>query len=909
MNIATRLLAALAAALVVSAEPLRASTPWHEGFEGPQSSWREAGSDAQYRILRHERVHADARSGTGCEMVTIEGSMGTYVHVEHAVGRPPVIDELRPSVWIRADRAGLQIAARVVLPRTPDPRTGTPVSTLVHGSTYTNVGRWQQLFIDDVPQRVARQVRVLRAELGSSVDGREVFVDAIVLNVYGGPGVTNVWIDDLEIAGHVAGGTADESVTPPFNAGDHLPKFFPEPGTVGRPAVAVSGGVLTVDGRAFFPRAIQYRGEPLEQLIQLGFNTVWLDSPPPSPLLADAARHGVWLICPPPDSLNHAPADAEAVGQFEIGSEYDVVLAWFLGRALTAADLEPTRLRVERVRAADRNRKRPIVCSPVGDLRGYSRHVDILVLDRRPIGSSLELRDYGLWVQRQPRLARPGTPIWTTVQTQPSAALYEQLASLEPGRTPPTVVPHEQVAMLAQTALGAGSRGLLFLTESDFLGADRSTRHRAMILELLNAELSLLEPWVGTGTFQASIEARPPELAGAVLRVPRSRLAMPLWSSAGSQYVPDVATTTTVSFVVPGVPESVNAFEIVPGGLGAAKHRRVTGGMQLTLDGFGLWSSVVLVQDALLTSQLGARARAIGPRASQLYRDLAAEELHLATETTRELPANSIPAAEASQRLREAQEHLRRSDAHLAARQYQQAIQAARQTMRAVAMLKRSHWEAAAKVLSSPVTSLGACTFASLPAHWRMGDRIQASQYGENQLAGGDFERLELLLQAGWQHMENRVDGCLTSVDLATEAARSGNTGLRLTARPEDPTNPPAVVETPPVWIVTPPIPVEAGQLVVIHGYGHVPTPIEGSVDGLLIFDSLSGESLAERIGRTRGWRPFTLFRVAPRSGTFRVTFALTGLGEARIDNVSIRALHPATSPVTARLPGTHVPR
>ena len=37
--------------------------------------------------------------------------------------------------------------------------------------------------------------------MGPSVDGREAYVERVVLNVYGGPGVTNVWIDDLEVAG------------------------------------------------------------------------------------------------------------------------------------------------------------------------------------------------------------------------------------------------------------------------------------------------------------------------------------------------------------------------------------------------------------------------------------------------------------------------------------------------------------------------------------------------------------------------------------------------------------------------------------------------------------------------------------------------------------------------------------
>ena len=40
-------------------------------------------------------------------------------------------------------------------------------------------------------------------QLGPQVDDREAYLDAVLLNVYGGPGATNVWIDDLEVAGHV----------------------------------------------------------------------------------------------------------------------------------------------------------------------------------------------------------------------------------------------------------------------------------------------------------------------------------------------------------------------------------------------------------------------------------------------------------------------------------------------------------------------------------------------------------------------------------------------------------------------------------------------------------------------------------------------------------------------------------
>jgi hypothetical protein len=121
-------------------------------------------------------------------------------------------------------------------------------------------------------------------------------------------------------------------------------------------------------------------------------------------------------------------------------------------------------------------------------------------------------------------------------------------------------------------------------------------------------------------------------------------------------------------------------------------------------------------------------------------------------------------------------------------------------------------------------------------------------------------------------------------------------------------------VEVAPVRITSPPVPVEAGSVVVIHGWVRVPAPITGSIDGLKIVDSLAGEPLAERIDRTSDWQPFALHRTVPRSGRMRVTFELSGWGEAWIDDVAIQALEPAglraagrdRAPAPWRLPPTN---
>jgi hypothetical protein len=115
-----------------------------------------------------------------------------------------------------------------------------------------------------------------------------------------------------------------------------------------------------------------------------------------------------------------------------------------------------------------------------------------------------------------------------------------------------------------------------------------------------------------------------------------------------------------------------------------------------------------------------------------------------------------------------------------------------------------------------------------------------------------------------------------------------------MTARPASKDDPPIVVETPPLWVTTPPLQPPAGKLIEISAQVYVPKPIRGSVDGLFVFDSLGGPALGERVGMTKTWRRLVLHRIVPPESAgepFTVTFALTGLGQAFIDEVSVRTV------------------
>src|SRR5690606_18916753 len=225
-------------------------------------------------------------------------------------------------------RPGLQMLLRIVLPRSIDPTTGGPRVTYLGGPLYQTTGRWQQLEMQQLPQQLERHVRVLRAQFGSQIDARGAYCDYIVLNGYGGPGETNLWIDELEVAGVVHQQAQADSNRPAgtvrratFDAPpiENPPRAESPASAAPRvPRIALHGTTLLYDGRPVFPRIVEHRGEPFAVLRELGFNTVQLVRPASEAQLREAAAAGVWLICPPP-----------LLGGGEtIGLEYHPVLAW-----------------------------------------------------------------------------------------------------------------------------------------------------------------------------------------------------------------------------------------------------------------------------------------------------------------------------------------------------------------------------------------------------------------------------------------------------------------------------------------------------------------------------------------------------------------------------------------------------
>ncbi|MEX2026632.1 MAG: hypothetical protein WEH44_05015, partial [Pirellulaceae bacterium] len=165
-----------------------------ESFESPTATWTLAQADCGVKKLLQERTFRESHSGSGCERLRLQIGNGTFVYLTHPIGKAPVIAELAPSVWIKADKANVQLLARVVYPRTTDPGTGRSISSLLAGDRYTDVGAWQQLKIAELQKLVERDAAARRLEFKEKFSEREAYIDLLVLNAYTGPGTIDVSI-------------------------------------------------------------------------------------------------------------------------------------------------------------------------------------------------------------------------------------------------------------------------------------------------------------------------------------------------------------------------------------------------------------------------------------------------------------------------------------------------------------------------------------------------------------------------------------------------------------------------------------------------------------------------------------------------------------------------------------------
>jgi hypothetical protein len=869
-----------------------AGAAYRDGFETPNLAWRLADSDCRARLIAHERTfHPPAvHSGAGAEYLRLHTEQGSTAHLSLAIPPARVIQELRPSLWVKATRTGIQLRGRVILPRSRDPRDGSMLAVWVEGEVYDQPSGWRRLAIRDLPLQVRRQVWIKRGQPQSgAVDEREAYLDLIVLNAYTSPGITDLWIDDLEVEGFTEAINPDLPYDPASDDGvrTEQPPLDESPLLAAALAVQQSphleGSTLIAGQGPLALRMIEHRGESLVWLKSLGFNGVRLSRPAEPEVMEQARRLDLWLVAPPP----HSSRGDFARG--EITAAHDRVAAWDMGSDLGVRDLESLRLLARDVRRDDRRETRPILAGPREQFWGYRRFADVLLLGDAPLGTARNIADFRSQIVEQARHgARPG-PVWANVQTAPSASLLEQLSAIGEGQFH-APLEADQVRLLVLAALEAGATGFCFRSPGSLDAGDPAAQHRAAVLHALNLELSLVEPWIAGSSPRETLDLGSDDLRATLWSAERSKLILLTRHFTDDQFTAAPAPPQPVSLLLSGAPPSWKAYRIGADRLTPVSSSQVGGGMRINVSDLARGAWIVVADDPLTMNFLGRRLRqSLAPRA-KLRHEILARELALAEQVLAAAPSDAAARDEGVRGLEEARQAMRQCERLLDAADFAGSLEMAERAQQSLAHVRRRMWWGAANAFASRVASPCCSAFAALPLHWSLAQRVHAATWGPNSLVAGDFEDVRLMQSTGWTQERDLNRQAAALVELSPDRPQQGRYSLRLRYAETAASAEAELPHAPPIRITTPATRLNAGEIVRISGWLRG-APHKDPPPLLRVRDSLGGESLADYLTPSSEWRPFVLYRAAPRPAQLTIVLELLGPGDVWVDSVSVETL------------------
>ena len=897
------------------------------GFE-TKTGWSKGGFDAPHEVIAHRIDDRDPHNGRGAEYIEIDAKQGSFVHYVYPVGKAPINEDLRVSMWLRANRAGMQIMARIVLPKERDPNNVDFVlTTYIKGDVYQQAGQWQLMEISRpvVLAKVQQQLMNNDEKNKRNYDFTGAYIDALALNIYAGPGAAKVWIDDLEI-GPVIPGTPVVAIpdnnNPAKNAG------IPRPAGKAS-AVDFNANRLMVGNKRMFFRAIRYTDTMLPILRNAGFNTVCFDPNVNPALINEAADLGMWIV--PEFRVMNEKGDAlsteDITKQIQRYADNDAVLFRRIGGWLAFEQAGLVSRATQVARGVDP--AHPIAADVWDGMMPYSRNVNMVGVHRFPLMTTLELPKYREWLEARRKLANPGTFTWTWIQTHLpdwySELLYSQNAQAE--FKDPVGPQPEQIRLLAYTALASGCKGLAYWSDR-FLADSHQGRDRLLCCALLNQEMDMMEQMLVTAEDAPQwIDTSSVDVKAAVLRCDQGVVVIPIWQGRFSQLVPGQSAVSKLTLTVPQVPKTTQAWEVSPGDVRGLKTERVDNGLRVTLPEFGLTSIVVFTSDTNVMGRFQDQARSKRQLAAQWSYDMAYYEYEKVVKVQAQLEQVGATIPDANSLLADSKRRLQKSKDLWDARSFAEAYHEAQRALRPVRILMRAQWEKAVRGLDTPVASPFAVSFYTLPKHWQFMEQVRKSTVGANQLRGGDFEIVAERKQESWRPDRQSLDDVDLIAERVTElnipraeiketkpAPKKESKEIKLTSalskspeypvegkqcamlqiKPREGKVAPAALERTMVALISPDVKLQPGTLVQISGWVNIPAPITASADGALMFDSAGGEPLAIRLSSPTPWKKFSVFRRVPASGTINVTLALTGVGTVYFDDVRIEPLVPA---------------
>ncbi len=774
-------LLALLFALELHAEDYR------QAFDDETPNWTVLYDKSAVRVVRHAGQSELRLKGERSEALALESQVQpASVQLEHQLPAARAIEDLKLKVWFRSSYPGAALWLRIVFPHQTDPRTGKALSTFLRGDTYRDEGQWQKLEAGSPLKMLQERARQLRSELKDpNLNFRDAYIDRAIITCKIPAGPSELFLDELEfgpVVAPAAVGSPEVKPQPKIEQTNHSTSETQslEPSELGspepkEPAVEFRLDRLLVEGRPFFPRITAYHDEPVESLKLAGLNVVWVQNYEDTAMLQALRQQGLWAMATPPRAVTASGTiiDPEDVSIIPFGQQTEPIVLWNLGTRVPAKAREELIGWMEQIRSADRNFHRPVMVDILGgEERIVSRHDFLLGLSRHINHTTFSPKAFRNWLVQKHKLARPGTFVWTWIQTEPSAS---SMGLRDPAENSPIVIEPEQIRLQVYAALAAGCRGIGYWKTSSLESKDPGAFERQLAIAQLNLELELLEPWLATGTVVDHVPfgavAPPPQritrrdidfrntlpevgerqamlseranqvkraatiagdLEASIIRSDYGTLLLPIWYDRDAQFVPGQMAANDAAIIVPPFDESASAWEISPTAIRSLTHTRTTGGKQIILKKFDQTAAVVITSNRELIAELHQKMKTLAEPSARVSVALAKAKLDRVTKVDAELQLLGVSQPDAPQILARSRQLVEFAEQALTRNDYDGARQMAADAMQLQRILQRTHWEEAVRKLSSPVSSPHTICFQTLPDHWKLITRLGESRMDNN---------------------------------------------------------------------------------------------------------------------------------------------------------------------------------
>lgn len=845
-------------------------------FDEPRQKFRLWYSDAKAQLSRIRQTEP------GVELIEASFEHGTKVYLTYAIEPCVVLEDLKASLRIFSAQSGLRVGFRVVFPRSAHPATHNPITEVLLGTPNEGGGRWSTSTITAVPAQFNERVQYLKTKFGAGVDLRDAYIDAVVLSVYSDPGTIKIKVDDLRIEGMVS------PTSPPI-----VQERTMDGGLQVQATLPVQEQLRAL--QASVPRWIVYNGESLHHLKSLGFTAI-ITNNPNDPLVAEQALASqMGVIAQPPDLV---PTE-------ELSTSYRHIQGWLLGTTLDRSNLDSSRLLASRLTRFPQWLARPIVGEAMEMYGQYSRMSDSLAV---PLPLPTRIRSASeaaqiMQTELRPLAGRSSALVSIVTQMPDEWFVQKAIANRALRANVSSSFDYDllQVRLQFYRSMMQGARGFIFRSarsSSPLDSGEITSQKRGEGYASINLDIDLLMPWIQAGqSTWRTIPTDSPNHTATVLETPKSQLAIIVASGPMDQICSVAPTTERLKVTLPVSGQMRSVYRITHGELELMRPEQTPGGWQVVIENPAMIEQIVSAADALpltyLRDKLSQPEIATGLVSSRIDMSAQAIELAQLSMNSQRVPTNDPRWEE----IKRAESHQRSSMILLKRSNIPQAMKAADQALMTAQRVVRSSWDEATSQFGAFQSTPLLASPLSLPIHWEF-IRLLAGRNAQNlSVPGIPFRDTTQLYESQWQ-VDRRLIENVQSDCLIGSNGPDGLPSLVITTRAMQGQPIPSGYGGAVMRVSSPPISAPAGAMIHVEGLVRIQSPAGETQSGLLVSDSLGGESLGQLISSADAsqyeWRRFDLIRFVTEDRAMRIHFETRGEMRAEVSNITAKMIMPS---------------